>query len=30
MLLLAFNKKAAHEIHDRLTKQLQGSIRLIV
>jgi DNA helicase-4 len=26
MLLLAFNKKAAHEIRDRLTKQLQDSI----
>jgi DNA helicase IV len=25
MLLLAFNKKAAHEIRDRLTKQLQDS-----
>lgn len=26
ILLLAFNKKAAHEIRDRLTKQLQGPI----
>ncbi len=26
MLLLAFNRKAAYEIRDRLTKQLQGSI----
>jgi len=26
MLLLAFNRKAAHEIRDRLTKQLQSSI----